>query len=588
MGFRINTNQQISMRDRFINLTDRERGMLEKSWADAFASQIFPLINEEKFKVLYNSENGRPNTPVNVVIGSLLLKEMFGLTDEELVESVIFDLRFQQALRLTSYEEIPYSDRTPSRFRERLYKYEVETGNDLLKDEIESLAEEFTKIMKIQSSVRRTDSLMVSSNCKNMSRLELIYTCTTNLVKALVKLGETEMLSAHLLSYSENDNKNSICYRLDKDEVVTRLEMVTADAITVYHICGDSFTELKEYQLMTRMLGDQTENEQPKPNNTISPQSLQNPSDEDATYRKKAGKGYQGYVANVVEICSKNGNIITQYDYDVNRHSDVEFGAEIIEKLGNQETQNVTIGIMNQETQSVPIGVMNQETQSVPIGVRNQETQNVLISDGAYASEDNFQAAAKYNILFVPTALIGEKPPEILPDFKIENKTVKSCPEGQEPADCRYNDAKEEYYAHFDKATCENCSRREECPVIMQKKRALFKITQTTINRSLYSRSLSTEEYKGYARIRNGVEGVPSVLRRRYNVDDMPVYGLLRSKLWFGFKIGAINVKRVLAAVIIIFVLLISTLSEVFYPFQSRLYTHFCFPSAFPRRKRFA
>ncbi len=44
------------------------------------------------------------------------------------------------------------------------------------------------------------------------------------------------------------------------------------------------------------------------------------------------------------------------------------------------------------------------------------------------------------------------------------------------------------------------------------------------------------------------VEGMPSVLRRRYGVDSMPVRGLVRQKMLFGFKIGAINVKRVIAA----------------------------------------
>jgi len=82
----------------------------------------------------------------------------------------------------------------------------------------------------------------------------------------------------------------------------------------------------------------------------------------------------------------------------------------------------------------------------------------------------------------------------------------------------------------------------------MQKKRALVKLSEATINRAAYVEKLSTEEYKEHARKRNGVEGVPSILRRRYGVDRMPVRGLLRSKLWFGFKIGAINVKRVIAA----------------------------------------
>jgi hypothetical protein len=212
MCFKPNGHQQISMNDRLNNLTDRERRILKKSWAEVFATRIFPLIGESTFEVLYCDNNGRPNTPVNVVVGSLLLKELIGINDEELVESVLLDIRFQHALHLTSFEDIEYSDRTPSRFRERLYRHELETGKDLLKEEIERLGEEFVKLLKMHSNIKRMDSLMVSSSCKNMGRLELIYTCTSNLVKAIVKLGEVGMLPERLLSdlATRNGNKKRV------------------------------------------------------------------------------------------------------------------------------------------------------------------------------------------------------------------------------------------------------------------------------------------------------------------------------------------------------------------------------------------
>jgi hypothetical protein len=287
---------------------------------------------------------------------------------------------------------------------------------------------------------------------------------------------------------------------------------VTKDALEIFELCGESYSSYDEYRLLKRMLYDQTSDGQLKPSKEISPRSLQNPSDEDATYRHKAGKGHKGYVANVVEDCGENGNIITQYDYDVNLHSDSAFAAEVIEGLGPQEEKTV------------------------------------LIADGAYASEENFEAATENNIELISTTLTGQEPPKIINDFEIEDKTIKSCPAGHAPLDCEYKEDKELYRAHFDKATCEDCPFREECPVIMQKKRALVKLSTSSINRAAYVEKLSTEEYKGYARKRNAVEGVPSVLRRRYGVDRMPVRGLLRSKMWFGFKIGAINAKRMIEA----------------------------------------
>jgi len=73
MSFRANPNQQLSLTDRLNKLTERERRILDKSWAKPFGDRIFPMIDEQKFAVLYCEDNGRPNTPVNVVVGSLFL-----------------------------------------------------------------------------------------------------------------------------------------------------------------------------------------------------------------------------------------------------------------------------------------------------------------------------------------------------------------------------------------------------------------------------------------------------------------------------------------------------------------------------------
>ena len=72
------------------------------------------------------------------------------------------------------------------------------------------------------------------------------------------------------------------------------------------------------------------------------------------------------------------------------------------------------------------------------------------------------------------------------------------------------------------------------------------------VQRASYLEKISTEEYRSLSKKRNGVEGLPSVLRRRYHVDTMPVRGYVRSKIWFSLKIGAINVKRVLKRVSIL------------------------------------
>ena len=105
MSFVKNNTHQTSFDDALFNLTPREMRILEKSRAKPFTEKIFPRIREEDFAVLYSDNVSRPNSPVNVIIGGMILKELLGLTDDEFVSSLLFDVHFQYALHTTSFKE---------------------------------------------------------------------------------------------------------------------------------------------------------------------------------------------------------------------------------------------------------------------------------------------------------------------------------------------------------------------------------------------------------------------------------------------------------------------------------------------------
>ena len=111
MSYKENAYQQISFTDSFSGLTAREQKALEKSWAKVFADEIFPAIDEKRFSVLYSDKPSRSNTPVNVIIGALIIKELFDYSDDEMVENCMPDSRIQYALHTTSFEEQPFSER---------------------------------------------------------------------------------------------------------------------------------------------------------------------------------------------------------------------------------------------------------------------------------------------------------------------------------------------------------------------------------------------------------------------------------------------------------------------------------------------
>ena len=156
MSFRKNESHQMTLNDSYFGLTEREKKALERSWAKVFADDVFPMIDEDRFECLYLSDKAsRPNTPVNVIIGALIIKELFNLSDDEVVEDILLDPRFQYAFHTTSFEEQPISDKTLTRFRQRCYDYECLNNVDLYHDCVTDLAAKTAKLMKIDGRIRR-------------------------------------------------------------------------------------------------------------------------------------------------------------------------------------------------------------------------------------------------------------------------------------------------------------------------------------------------------------------------------------------------------------------------------------------------
>ena len=72
------TYEQLGFGTELGPLTGKEKDALEKSWAVAFASDIFPYIDEKIFAPLYSERKSRRNVPVNVLAGAMLLQEIRG------------------------------------------------------------------------------------------------------------------------------------------------------------------------------------------------------------------------------------------------------------------------------------------------------------------------------------------------------------------------------------------------------------------------------------------------------------------------------------------------------------------------------
>ena len=58
----------------------------------------------------------RPNTPVNVIVGALIIKELFDYSDDEMLKILCWISGLQYALHTTSFEEQPLSDKDSEPF----------------------------------------------------------------------------------------------------------------------------------------------------------------------------------------------------------------------------------------------------------------------------------------------------------------------------------------------------------------------------------------------------------------------------------------------------------------------------------------
>lgn len=519
MSFKRNESHQ-SMdpsNDRFKQLAPRAQKVVLTSWAKPFADHIFPSINEQRFLPLYSSNPAsRPNTPVNIIISLMILKEMFQLTDEELLETVECDIRFQYAIHTTSCPEQPISDRTLSRFRERNARYYQETGIDLIHEELESLADNICSILGVDTRFFRMDSVMVEASCKRMSRMELIHASIQDLCQAVLREG-SELLPDKFRHYCHPSDRNHLLYHEKERATSEKMEQLLQDGYELLHQAGSPSPHTEQaFSILKRVFAEQTEWTDGtlclRDGKTISPRSIQNPSDPDATYRFKQGD-HVGYVAHVVETVHPEGNIIRHMDYQPNVYSDSQFCQDTIQKMGVQE-ETVT-----------------------------------LLADGAYSGQNNVKLGKEHHIALITTNFVGKKNHPCKAQFMLsEDKScVTSCPSGQKPNSCKHwEQAEGTYRLVFEKETCVSCPLKDHCGVKIQKRTAVVQILKSTIEQTRYMLLLETSEYKQFARIRNGIEAIPSLLRRKYRVDGIPVHGFVRSKIYFLFKIGAINVKRMI------------------------------------------
>ncbi|TFH53837.1 MAG: hypothetical protein E4G91_11555 [Candidatus Zixiibacteriota bacterium] len=511
-------HKQTSFFDTVDQLPLGVKKMMGKSWAPAFRDLIFKKIDERRYAGLYSDICSRPNFPVNIWVGLEIIKWKFDYTDKELLEQFHFNLLTAYAVGLENLGEMTLAERTLYYNRNRLLAYEAETGRNLLEEEFETIIDDALQRLDIDARKQRMDSSFVGSFIKQMSRLELVVKVLQNFYGDLDE-GEQARWNPLVKEYVETEARH-IAYHLRASDVDEHLQQVGALLFELHqaYAANEGVCDLKSYRHLCRVLAEQfniVEGEEKrkvevKPSAEISARSLQNPADDTATFRRKAGKAYKGQMFNVAETCAPENPVQLLTDVCVERNvvSDDNFVATRLP------------------------------------GIKERTGVEEMITDANYTGENSERVCRQENVTLIPTEVKGRREPVdqlSLTDFHFEGNAIVSCPQGHYPIEQIDKPESGRHVARFAKAICSVCPQVGKCPVACRKRFYSLSFTDRQALLAQRRQLLSREDYRRKCRLRPAVEGTISQFKQKMRNGKLRIRGL--SKVRNGIILVAIGIN---------------------------------------------
>lgn len=464
--------------DTFHQLPRKVRQRLETSWADTFYRQVFCRIDESPFAVLYSDEPSRPNTPINLLVGAEILKAGFGWSDEELNDEIQFNLQVRHAFGLRDINVVPFELRTLYNFRHRLSRHMQETGENLLEQVFIQVTDEQLGTLKLKTGHQRMDSVMISSNIRQMTRLQLLIEVVQRVWRVLTEEDQGQY-AADFEVYLQGTS-GQYCYRVKGEDLSGHL---TAVGQLMYQLVTElegHYAEQPVYRMLHRVFDEHFAVEDAeeadgavvcvKVGDELSASSLQSPDDWEATFREKRGQGYRGYIANLTETCNPENplQLITYVQVGPNLTDDEQMAVDALP------------------------------------GLKARTELETLWTDGGYTGPTAESTFREHQVEHVPTSIrgchvsstkLGLSALSWELDEAGDPRTVR-CP-GDQHVMVRAGFSPDRFIADFDARICERCSWADQCCTEPRKRRpvrAVYVSARQAQVARLRRRSLQTRE----------------------------------------------------------------------------------------------
>ena len=489
--------KQIQLFDPFDNiLTEKTRKRLLDGWPGVFRHIILELMPVDAVSKHFDPAMGRPTKELYSVAGLLLIQEFMDWTKDETLDAYSFNMNVHYALNLK-----PVSHDISKRTLER-YINLFEQDN-LAKATMDEITVKLVEVLGIRIDKQRLDSTHIFSDMATFGRTRLMGVAIKRFLTQVIRHNKEDYNSleeSFRNRYAPGANQLFADTKKDSQSRSLLRRQVAEDMhFIVRHFGNNAEHNGKDtYKAVERIFYEQCEVHEEKVaiKQNTGGNVMQNPSDADATYDGHKGPGYQVQLS---ETCNADNDVqlITSAIAQTAVESDANAVEEVLQDLK-----------------------------------ANDLVPDEMLADTGYTGDENIQAAAERGVELVGPVQCGsliDKDVDHLnvDDFDIDEETeeVACCPTGHKPASSIHDKQTGKTKTVMPSSTCSQCEFRKECPV--EKCRDGYCLYHTAKQRRLAGRRReeNTDVFRDRYRIRGGIEGTNSGLKRKTGLGRLRVRG---------------------------------------------------------------